>query len=79
MTKQEAIAKANEKAYSDYHINLGIERKAVAKTWERDGEKREYIRIDCYTMAGKYKGNYKCGYVVEATGEYVPDEIDLNA
>lgn len=78
MTTAEAIKIANDKAYNDYRITAGIERKAKSKRWEKDGEKRDYIRIDCYTLNGKYKGNYQCGYVNVDTGEYAPGEIDLS-
>lgn len=77
MTITEAIAKAQELAYKDYHIHAGVERKAVAKDWEG---KRTYINIYCYTMNGRYVGKYDCGYIDKETEEYVTTkytEVDL--
>ena len=76
MTLQDALAIANEMAYGDYHINAGINRKAVSKV---NPDKSVTIRIDCYTANGKYKGNYKCGSI-SPDGQYVTsahDEVDL--
>jgi len=72
-TLAKAIEKANSILYGNIYINLGIDRKVATKHWEKDGKKRTYIRIDCYTLAGNYKGNYKLGYIDEVTGEYVFD------
>lgn len=75
-----ALNKANEMAETDYRIHAGMKRKAKASEWEKDGKERVYIKIDCYTLADRYKGNYKCGYIDNVTGEYVFDaysEIDL--
>ena len=80
MEIEKAIEIANKKAYSDYRINAGIERKASSKVWEKGDQKREYIKINCYTLNGKFKGKYDCGYVDMITGEYVftdRDEINL--
>ena len=75
MTVAEAIEKANSIAYSDYHINAGTDRKAVSKK----GDNGTVIRIACYTLNGKYKGNYKCGCIDEcgnySVGQY--DEVNL--
>ena len=60
-------------AFGDYHINLGVDRKV--STRESDG--RTYLSIACYTANGRYKGAYKCGYVVDDTyvcGKY--DDVD---
>lgn len=79
-TLVKAIAKAETMTSGNIYINLGINRKVATKHWEKDGAKRTYIRIDCYTLAGNYKGNYKLGYVDEITGKYVFDssaEFDL--
>jgi hypothetical protein len=76
MTVNEAITRANTMADTDYHINAGIERRAVAKM--KDG--KQYIRIDCYTLNGKYKGNYKCGNI-DADGNYsvgAYDDVNLD-
>lgn len=81
MTIEKALEIANEKAYSDYRINAGIERKAVVKKWEKDDKKRAYISINCYTLNGKFKGSYKCGYIDLVTEAYIftqYDEIDLS-
>ena len=66
-TKEEAIKRAEEMMYTDYRIHAGVERKAVAKEWK---EKRIYISIYCYSLAGNYKGKYDCGYINKDTGEY---------
>lgn len=71
---EKALAKANEMAYSDYRIHAGMKRSAKAKDWENAGAERVYIRIDCYTLADNYKGNYKCGYIDNLTGQYVFDQ-----
>ena len=76
MKVEEALKIANEKAYSDYHIHAGTDRIAKAKEWEKDGQKRVYIDIYCYTAVGRYKGKYKCGYVDAMTGEYVCTKYD---
>jgi hypothetical protein len=78
MTVTEAIEKANEFMAQDKgkYIHAGMERKVAAK--KRD-DKKTYIRIDCYTLGGNYKGNYKCGKI-DADGNYSVgqyDEIDL--
>lgn len=79
-TLKKAITKAESMTSGNIYINLGINRKVATKHWEREEAKRTYIRIDCYTLSGNYKGNYKLGYVDEVTGEYVFDssaEFDL--
>lgn len=79
-TLKKAIAKAETMTSGNIYINLGMVRKVATKHWEKDEAKRTYIRIDCYTLSGNYKGNYKLGYVDEVTGEYVFDnsaEFDL--
>lgn len=67
--------KANLEAmvYGDYHINLGVDRKVATRV----NGSRTYLTISCYTANGKYKGNYKAGYVENNTyvcGNY--DDID---
>lgn len=49
-----------------YHIHLGMDRKIA----ESDRNDRIYLGIYCYTLSGRCKGNYKCGYVDKETGEY---------
>lgn len=63
---QEYIDIAQDMAYNSKYINLGIERKISTK--EENGIVA--ISIYCYTMNGKYKGNYKCGFYNKETGEY---------
>lgn len=80
MTVEKAVELANENLYGNIYINAGIDRRVSTKKWEKDGAKRTYISIYCYTANGRYKGAYKCGYVDEVTGEYVVsryDDIDL--
>ena len=36
-------------AYSNTSINLGIDRQVSAKAWEKNGNKRTYLAINCYT------------------------------
>lgn len=82
MTVEQLVKLAENRMYNDYRIHAGIERKVNVKTWEKDGKKRAYITIQCYTMAGNYKGAYKCGYLDKVTGEYVftkYDDIDLTS
>ncbi|MEG2421250.1 MAG: hypothetical protein RSB55_06840 [Oscillospiraceae bacterium] len=75
-TTTAAIAAANELAYSDYHIHLGVDRRAVSK----DLGTKTNISIWCYTNGGRYKGCYKCGSVDNSTGEYTPGyDADLTA
>ena len=58
------------------HIHLGMERKVTEA--ERHGQ--IYLGIYCYTLNGKYKGAYKCGWVNLETGEYqVGPYDDVNA
>ncbi|PWJ28005.1 hypothetical protein A8806_110180 [Faecalicatena orotica] len=69
-------SKLEEMASNDYHINLGIEREVSEKKWEKNGQKRTYLSINCYTLSGKFKGSYKCGYVDMVTNEYVCGKYD---
>lgn len=75
MAKVDQLVKnLNEMAYNDYHIDLGSDRKA--KAVEREG--KIFLRIDCYTPNGRYKGNYKAGYIKDdcyTVGRY----DDINA
>lgn len=70
------VAALEEMAYSDYNIHLGIDRKVQTKEWEKNGNKRVYLTIACYTCHGNYKGAYKCGYVDLVTNEYVCGKYD---
>jgi len=56
---EKLVSNLNEMAYNDYHINLGSERKAKAA----EKEDKIFLRIDCYTANGRYKGSYKSGYI----------------
>ena len=79
-TVADVIAAAEARMYNDYVINAGAEREVSTKEWEKDGKKRTYITIRCYSLAGNFKGSYKCGYVDMVSGEYVAtkyDDIDL--
>lgn len=66
----------NKMAYSDYNINAGIDRQASSKIWEKNGQKRAYLTINCYSAAGRSKGSYKAGYVDMTTNTYVCGKYD---
>ena len=78
MTELIEMLKANleDMAYHDYHINAGIDRRIVEKTWEKDGARRVYFSINCYTANGRSKGSYKCGYVDLVTNQYMVGKYD---
>lgn len=69
-------ANLEDMAMNDYHINLGVDRQVWSKTWEKNGKRREYLTISCYTSNGRNKGSYKCGYVDLVTNEYVCGKYD---
>lgn len=73
---EELKANLEEMMYNDYHINLGADREVQSKKWEKGESKREYLSIACYTLNGRFKGAYKCGYVDLATNEYVCGRYD---
>ena len=58
--------------YNCKYIHLGIDR----EVYTREDKGRTYLSIRCYTMAGRYKGQYKCGYVDMATNQYVCGRYD---
>lgn len=60
---EKAIGKATEMAHSSIYVTAGMDRRVTTKEWEKDGEKRTYIKINCYTLAGNFKKSYDCGYV----------------
>lgn len=62
--------------YGNKYINLGIERVVSEKLWEKGSKKRTYLTINCYTGNGRYKGQYKAGYVDMVTGQYVTTNYD---
>ncbi len=63
-------------AYGCRYINLGINRVVSAKLWEKNGSKRTYLDINCYTLNGRYKGQYRAGYVDMLTKQYVATRYD---
>ena len=65
--------------HGNIYINLGMDRKVNAKTTEKDGVKTTKLYITCYTLAGRYKGSYKCGYVVNNQEYFVGRYDDVNA
>lgn len=80
ITVEQITKMAEDRMYRDYQINAGTERKVSTKVWEKGDKKRTYITIQCFSLAGNFKGSYKCGYVDMTTGEYVStkyDDIDL--
>lgn len=70
------LTRLDKMAYNDYHIRAGIDRKSVSKIWEKNGLKRAYLTISCYTLAGNFKGSYKAGYVDLITNTYVCGRYD---
>lgn len=69
-------ANLEDMMYSDCHINAGLDRKVQSKRWEKGESKREYLTIACFTLNGRFKGSYKCGYVDLVTNEYVCGKYD---
>lgn len=69
-------ANLEDMMYSDYHITAGSNREVWIKKWEKNGAKRKYLSINCFTLAGRFKGSYKCGYVDLVTNEYVCGKFD---
>ena len=63
-------------AYDCAYIHMGIDRRVQSKVWEKNGQKREYLTIACFTGNGRYKGSYKCGYVDLVTNTYVCGAYD---
>lgn len=73
-------ANLEEMAYNCKYITLGIERTVSAKLWGKGENKRMYLNVSCYTANGRYKGQYKAGYVDMLTGKYVVGKYDdINA
>lgn len=73
---EKLIANLEEMAYNCRYINLGVERTVSAKVWEKGTNKRTYLAINCYTLNGRFKGSYKCGYVDMRTNQYVCTKYD---
>lgn len=57
---------------NDYHINLGVDREVVSTN--KNG--KIYFVIRCYTLAGRNKGQYKCGHIDNEINEYVYGRYD---
>lgn len=70
------VKKLEVMAHEDYHIHAGIDRQVVVNKWEKEGHKRAYLDIRCYTLNNKFKRSYKCGYVDLVTGTYVCGKYD---
>lgn len=62
--------------YTNIYIHAGIDRIVSSKLWEKNGNKRTYLAINCYTANGRFKRAYKCGYVDMITNEYVCCKYD---
>lgn len=73
---EDLMSNIQKMANTDYHINCGIDRRAFSKLVEKNGQKRTYLSINCYTLAGKFKGSYRCGYVDMETNTYVCSQYD---
>lgn len=63
-------------AYENPSIHAGMERNVSTKYWEKGEAKRTYLAINCYSLAGRFKGSYKCGYVDMVTNTYVCGKYD---
>ena len=73
---EELKANLEDITYNNVYIHAGVERSVSAKLWEKNGNKRMYLAINCYTANGRFKGSYKCGYVDMVTNEYVCGKYD---
>lgn len=73
---EELKANLEDMMYNNVYIHAGVERSVSAKLWEKNGNKRMYLAINCYTANGRFKGSYKCGYVDMVTNEYVCGKYD---
>lgn len=73
---EELKANLEDMIYTNIYIHAGVERTVSAKQWEKNGNKRTYLSINCYTANGKFKRSYKCGYVDMVTNEYVCGKYD---
>ena len=72
----ELVKNLESMLYNDYHIHAGVEREVITKRQEKNGQDRTYLFIRCYSLAGTYKGQYKCGYVIMDDGNYVNEKWD---
>lgn len=73
---EELKANLEDMMYNNIYIHAGVERSVSTKLWEKNGNKRTYLAINCYTANGRFKGSYKCGYVDMVTNEYVFGKYD---
>lgn len=62
--------------YGNKYIHAGVNRVVSAKVWEKNGNKRMYLAINCYSYANNFKGSYKAGYIDLITGKYVVGKYD---
>lgn len=70
------VKNLEEMLYGNIYIHAGVERVVTANLWEKNGHKRMYLAIKCYSLAGNHKGTYKCGYVDMLTDQYVCGKWD---
>lgn len=70
------VENLKDMADNDYHINDGMVREVVTNNWKKNGNDRTYLNIKCYTLAGRLKKEYKCGYVDNQKNEYVATKYD---
>ena len=70
------VANLEDMAYNSTYIRAGMDRQVKIVNKEIAGEKRAYLSIACFTLNGRFKGSYKCGYVLTETGEYVVGKYD---
>lgn len=74
------VSNIESMVYNCKYINLGTDRRVVAKVWEKGNNKRMYLNVSCYTSNGKFKGQYKAGYVDMVSNQYVVSKYDdINA
>lgn len=79
-TVNELTANLETVLTGNIYIHAGVERHVEARLWEDGNKKRTYLSIKCYSLMGRHKGTYKCGYVDMHTGEYVVGKWDdMNA
>lgn len=74
--KMEIVNNLESMMYDSIYIHAGREREVISKVWEKNDKKREYFEIRCYSLAGNFKGAYKCGYIDLVTCEYVTTKYD---
>lgn len=73
---EKLINNLRDMADNDYHINDGMIREVVAKNWKKEEKDRTYLSIKCYTLAGRLKREYKCGYFDNIKKQYVVSKWD---